>query len=73
LGIVGIVLIWVPGLALVLGVLATTFSAIGYGNVRRGTATNGVAAMVGLVLGIFAVLAPIVVLLVLGYMVAVSS
>lgn len=73
LGIVGLFLVWVPGLDLLLGILATTFSAIGYANVRRGTATNGRAAMVGLVLGSFTVLAPIAVLLVLGYMVALSS
>ncbi len=73
LGIVGLLLIWVPGLDLLLGVLATTFSAIGYADVRRGTATNGGAAMVGLVLGIFVTLAPIAVFLVLGGLVATSS
>ena len=73
LGIVGLILVWVPGLDLLLGILATTFSAIGYANVRRGSATNGRAAMVGLVLGSFTVLAPIAVFVVLGYLVALSA
>ena len=52
LGIVGLVLFWVPGLNLVLGVLAATFGAIGVTKARNHTATNEGSAMAGVVLGI---------------------
>lgn len=63
LGIVGAVLfftIWPP---VILGILAIVFGAVGLGRVKRGTATNRGVATTGLVLGIVAVLAPLVIVL----------
>jgi hypothetical protein len=54
LGIIGLVLSWVPAWGLLLGVLAATFGAIGYSKARRGMATNSGSAIAGLVMGILA-------------------
>lgn len=64
LGIIGAALffaIWPP---VILGVLAIVFGAVGLGRVKRGAATNRGVAMAGLVLGIVAVVAPLVIVLV---------
>ena len=52
IGVAGLLLVWVPGLGILLGPLGLTFSAVGYGNVRRGTATNRGVSIAGLILGI---------------------
>ena len=49
IGVAGLLLVWVPGLGL--RPLALVFSAVGYGNVRRGTATNRRVSITGLILG----------------------
>jgi hypothetical protein len=63
LGVCGLFLFWLPLVYPAVGITAITLSAIGYSNVRAGTATNGKSAMFGLVLGILSILLPIVVLL----------
>jgi len=68
----GLVLFWIPMVYPAVGILAITLSAIGYSNVRAGTATNGKSAMLGLVLGILSVVLPIVVFLGLGFLVALA-
>jgi hypothetical protein len=55
LGIVGVVLAWVPFLGFILGVLATVFGAVGLSYARKGKATNKGMAIAGLVLGIIAI------------------
>lgn len=52
LGIVGIVLAWVPIGGLILGILATVFGAVGLHRARKGGASNRGVAIAGLVLGI---------------------
>ena len=62
LGIIGVVLffaIWPP---FILGILAIIFGAVGLGRAKRGVATNRGVAMAGLVLGIVAVLAPLLII-----------
>jgi len=56
LGTVGLLLVWVAVLSPVLGILAITFGALGYRKSRRGTATNGGAALGGLGLGVVTML-----------------
>lgn len=68
----GLVLFWIPMVYPAVGILAITLSAIGYSNVRAGTATNGKSAMLGLVLGILSVVLPIVVLLGFAYLAALA-
>jgi hypothetical protein len=63
LGVCGLLLFWVPMIYPAVGLIAITLSGIAYSNVRAGTATNGKAAMLGLVLGISSIVLPIVVLL----------
>ena len=63
LAIGGLVLFWIPMVYPTVGVLAITFSAIGYSKARSGAATNGKSAMLGLVLGILSLVLPMVVLL----------
>lgn len=53
-GIVGAALCWVPVLGFILGVLATTFGAIGLVKANKGEATNKGMAIAGLVLGVVA-------------------
>ena len=54
-GIVGLVLSWVPGLSLVLGVAAIVFGAIGWRKASQGLATSAGMGIAGLVLGIITV------------------
>ncbi|MGP3928300.1 DUF4190 domain-containing protein [Streptomyces sp. 8N616] len=57
LGIIGAVLFFTNVLAMILGVLAIIFGALGRGKATRGEATNGGQALAGLILGIVAVVA----------------
>lgn len=54
LGIVGVVLCWVPLLGFALGVLAMVLGGLGMAAATRGEATNWTVAAWGLGLGIFA-------------------
>ena len=55
LGIIGLVFSWIPGLNLVLGVLATIFGALGWRKGRVGRATNGGLALAGMIMGIITI------------------
>lgn len=55
LGIIGLVFSWVPGLNLLLGVLATVFGALGWRKGRNGRATNGGPALAGMIMGIITI------------------
>ena len=46
IGVAGLLLVWVPGLG-IFSAPRITFSAVGYGNVRRGTATNRRVSIAG--------------------------
>ena len=70
LGVAGLVLFWIPMVYPAVGIIAITLSAIARSEVRAGTATNGKAAALGLVLGILAVLLPLVGLLGFAFFVA---
>lgn len=62
LGIIGVVLffaIWPP---VILGVLAVIFGAVGLGRAKRGVATNRGVALAGLILGIVAIVAPLLII-----------
>ena len=63
LGIIGAALFWTISLPFILGILAIIFGAVGLGRVRRGVANNRGVAMTGLILGIVAVLAPLVIII----------
>ena len=52
LGIIGLVFVWLPGLNLTLGILATIFGAVGLNRTQKGTASNKGMAVAGLSLGI---------------------
>jgi hypothetical protein len=52
LGIIGAVVFLVPFLAWILGVLSLIFGCIGMSRVNRNIATNGGAAVAGIVLGV---------------------
>ncbi len=73
LAVSGLFLFWIPMVYPAVGILAITLSAIGYSNVRAGTATNGKSAVLGLVLGILSVVLPIVVFLGFAFLVALSG
>jgi hypothetical protein len=55
LGIIGLVFSWVPGLNLLLGVLATVFGALGWRKGRARRATNGGPALAGMIMGIITI------------------
>ena len=55
LGIIGLVFSWVPGLNLLLGVLATVFGALGWRKGRTSRATNAGLALAGLIMGIITI------------------
>jgi hypothetical protein len=55
LGIIGLVFSWIPGLNLLLGVLATIFGALGWTKSRKGRATNGGPALAGMIMGIITI------------------
>lgn len=70
-GIIGVVLAW-NFFGVVLGILAVCFGGVGLGRAKRGEATNRGAALAGLILGVVA-LAALVILLVAGLAVFASS
>lgn len=57
LGILALVLCWTVFGGILLGVLAIIFGLIGRGRVRRREATNGGAALTGIITGVLALLA----------------
>lgn len=70
LGVCGLLLFWIPMVYPAVGIIAITLSGIAYSQVRAGTATNGKSAILGLVLGILAIVLPIVVLLSFAFLAA---
>jgi hypothetical protein len=67
LGIISIVLFFIPGVPVVLGVLAIVFAVLGRKRVGRGEATNGGIAIAGLVTGIVGLLIGAVVIVFLAF------
>lgn len=67
LGILSVVLFFIPGLPVVLGVLAIVFAVLGRKRVTRGEANNGGMAIAGLVTGIIGLLIGIVVVIVIAF------
>lgn len=64
-GIAALGVAWVPGLNVVLGILAVTLGAIGYGRVRNGTTTaNRRSSIGGMVLGLLSICLAIVLMVV---------
>jgi heme/copper-type cytochrome/quinol oxidase subunit 2 len=63
LAIFGLALFWIPMVYPVAGIAAIVLGALGYSRARAGTATNGRAAIAGMVLGIIAVVLPAAVLI----------
>lgn len=51
LGIIGVVLCWIPVTGWALNILAVIFGGVGMGRAKRGEATNKSAAVAGLILG----------------------
>ncbi|WP_151775511.1 DUF4190 domain-containing protein [Streptomyces abyssomicinicus] len=66
LGIVGVVFLCFWPLAILLGVLAIIFGAVGIQKAKRGEATNRGMAMAGLICGICAIVLPIVLVVIIG-------
>ncbi|WEV25070.1 hypothetical protein OYE22_07580 [Streptomyces sp. 71268] len=64
LGIVGLVLFFSIVFGIVLGALAIIFGALGRGKARRGEANNGGAALAGIIIGIAACAASVVMIFV---------
>ncbi|MEU3964642.1 DUF4190 domain-containing protein [Streptomyces buecherae] len=64
LGIVGLVLFFSIAFGIVLGALAIIFGALGRGKARRGEANNGGAALAGIIIGIVACTASVVMIFV---------
>ena len=63
LGILALLVAWIPFiglLGLLLGIAALTLGIIGRGRVRRGQATNGCAALAGIITGAIAIVLAIV-------------
>ncbi|MEE1927370.1 DUF4190 domain-containing protein [Streptomyces sp. TRM 70351] len=56
LGIAAVVLFWTVIGGLLLGLLALVFGILGYRRKKRGEATNGAMAMIGLILGVLALI-----------------
>jgi hypothetical protein len=65
-GIVGLVLCWVPGVGLILGIIGTTFGAIGMRQSRVFGKGGFGMAVAGLVCGILAIIAFVVFLIAFG-------
>jgi hypothetical protein len=65
-GIVALLVSWTLFGGIALGVIAVTMGATARGRVRRGQATNGGVATAGIVLGIVAAVAPVVILVALA-------
>ena len=61
-GIIGVVLFWTFWVPIILGILAIVFGAVAKGRANQG-APNGTMAVVGLVLGIVAILGAIAMIL----------
>lgn len=55
LGIVGLVMVWLPFLSLLLGILATALGGVGLGTARQGKTTGKGSSIAGLTLGIITV------------------
>ena len=53
-GIVGLVLFWMPWFGFILGVLGAIFGGVGLNQVKSGVANNRAMAITGLVCGILA-------------------
>jgi hypothetical protein len=66
LGILALLAMWTLFGNVALGIIAVVFGATARGRVRRGEATNGGVATAGIVLGIIAAVAPIVILVALA-------
>jgi uncharacterized membrane protein len=66
LGIVGVVFLCFWPLAILLGILAIIFGAVGLQKAKRGEATNKGMAMAGLICGICAIVLPIVLVVIIG-------
>jgi uncharacterized membrane protein len=64
LGIIALVTCWTVIGGVVLGVLAVVFGAIGRGRANRGEATNGGAAVAGLVTGLLGIVLAVVLVVV---------
>ena len=63
-GIVGLVLFWVPGLGVLLGILATVFGGVGVNAANKGKANNKGMSIAGLVMGILIVAGAVITLIV---------
>lgn len=64
LGIIGVVLSWIPGTGWALNILAIIFGAVGINRAKRGQATNKSSALAGLILGVIGLAVWIVILVV---------
>lgn len=62
LGIIGVVLCWIPVTGWALGILAIIFGGVGMGRAKSGEATNKSAAVAGLILGAVALAIWVIVL-----------
>ena len=67
LGILSVVLFFIPGLPVLLGILAIVFAVLGRKRVRRGEANNGGMAIAGLVTGIVGLLIGLVVVVFIAF------
>jgi hypothetical protein len=65
-GICGLTLFWLPYLFPAAGIAAIALGAVGYAKAQSGAATNGRTAMLGIVLGVLAVVMPVVAVVGLG-------
>lgn len=66
LGVVAILLCWIPVLNVILGILAIIFGIVGWRRGRRNNATNPGVAMTGIVLGILGLIASIVLVVIVA-------
>ena len=58
--------VWLPIVGAILGLLAVIFGVIGRGRVRKGVATNGGAALTGLILGLLVLILNIILTVFVG-------
>lgn len=65
-GIVALVLAWIPGLNFVLAVIATVFGSLGWWQANRGKATNKGVAIAGFVMGVIGLAISIGLLVIVG-------
>lgn len=63
LAVAAALLFWIPMVYPTIGIAAVTLSAMGWSRARAGTATNGKLAVAGLILGVLALIVPVIVLL----------